>query len=173
MSHHTKHLEVHEISRWFAVAEDEVRDEVDGAQTWHYQRHPGSALVVPLTPDGLVILHSEWRVALRRECLELPGGRIDGSETGLACAQRELAEETGFAGGEWAALGVTWASPGSSDESVSLFEAAGVQSESPTSADNIAVPFREALAWAVAGKIDDAASCVAVFRAAFRRAYSP
>jgi ADP-ribose pyrophosphatase len=38
--------------------------------------------------------------------IEFPAGKLDAGETSLACAQRELKEETGYTAREWARAGV-------------------------------------------------------------------
>jgi len=55
--------------------------------------------------DGRLVLLRQYRHGVRRVCLNFPGGRVDPGETPLAAAQRELLEETGYAGAVWTALG--------------------------------------------------------------------
>lgn len=52
--------------------------------------------VVPLTPDGQVVLVRQFRHGNRRLSLEIPGGIIDAGESPEAGAVRELREETGY-----------------------------------------------------------------------------
>jgi ADP-ribose pyrophosphatase len=75
----------------------------DGHQaTREYVRHPGAVAVVPLFDDGRLLLERQYRHPLGRVILELPAGKIDPGEDTLACAMRELAEETGYDAREWA-----------------------------------------------------------------------
>ena len=64
---------------------------------WDFIHHEGAAAVVPVLPDGRIIMVRQFRNALERETLEIPAGKLDASdEPGIACASRELEEETGY-----------------------------------------------------------------------------
>jgi len=63
-----------------------------------------TAVVLALTPDERVVLVREFRPGVEEVLLELPGGAIDPGEAAAAAAERELLEETGYAG-ELAAAG--------------------------------------------------------------------
>ena len=67
-----------------------------------YVVHPGAVMVVPLLDDGRVVLERQFRYPIGRVIVEFPAGKLDPGESSLACAQRELAEETGFRAAEWA-----------------------------------------------------------------------
>ncbi|HEV3157479.1 MAG TPA: NUDIX hydrolase [Candidatus Baltobacteraceae bacterium] len=58
----------------------------------------GYAMIFALTPDRRVVLVRQYKHGIGERVLELPAGGIDEGETPLDCAQRELAEETGFVG---------------------------------------------------------------------------
>lgn len=62
--------------------------------------------VVALTADGYLVLVEQWRFAVDRPTLEIPGGMVDPGEGPAAAAERELLEETGFASSEWSKIGV-------------------------------------------------------------------
>ncbi len=83
-----------------------VRDEVrlpDGhLASREYIQHGGAVAVVALLDDGRLVLVRQHRYPLGRVLLELPAGKLDPGETTLACAQRELLEETGYVASEWA-----------------------------------------------------------------------
>jgi 8-oxo-dGTP pyrophosphatase MutT (NUDIX family) len=53
-------------------------------------------MVVPVTPEGQIVLVRQDRHGLRRISLEPPGGVIDPGELPRAAAERELREETGY-----------------------------------------------------------------------------
>jgi 8-oxo-dGTP pyrophosphatase MutT (NUDIX family) len=84
--------------------------------------HPGAVCVIP--HDGHVVYMVEQpREAVEEPALlELPAGKLDvEGETPLECAQRELAEEIGKAGGDWRELKSFYTSPGFANERVWLF----------------------------------------------------
>ena len=54
----------------------------------------------------------QFRIAARKELLELPAGKIEFGEAPLAAAERELREETGMAAGEIKLVGEFYMSPG-------------------------------------------------------------
>ncbi|HYE90588.1 MAG TPA: NUDIX hydrolase [Terriglobales bacterium] len=66
---------------------------------------PEYAIVVPVTPDGRFVMVREYKHGPARICLGAPAGGIHEGETPLACARRELREETGYVADEWRALG--------------------------------------------------------------------
>lgn len=51
--------------------------------------------VVPVTPEGEILLLRIYRHGLGKTLLETPGGLIDAGESALETARRELLEETG------------------------------------------------------------------------------
>lgn len=59
------------------------------------QRSPGAA-VLPLLPNGKVVLNVEFRHSTRQWELELPRGGVKQGETLEAAARREVLEETGM-----------------------------------------------------------------------------
>lgn len=64
---------------------------------WDFIHHDGAAAVVPVLPDGRILMVRQYRNALERETLEIPAGKLDAAdEPGLQCARRELEEETGY-----------------------------------------------------------------------------
>lgn len=87
--------------------------------------HPGAAVIL-VVKDDQVLLVEQYRPAAGRLMLELPAGTIDLAELPLACAQRELQEETGYAAGEWETLGHIYPTPGYTNEILHLFLASGL-----------------------------------------------
>jgi len=84
---------------------DKIRAADGHLGTREYLRHPGAVMIVPLLPDGQVVLERQFRYPLRRTVIEFPAGKIDAGENPLACARRELLEETGYRAAKWSYLG--------------------------------------------------------------------
>ena len=102
----------------------------DGA-VWTVIHRKGACVVVPITPEGNLLLVRQERIPIRATIWEFPAGQIDHNrghtdavvrETAL----RELREETGHElapEGELIPLGVYLSSPGIMDEHNHLFVA--------------------------------------------------
>lgn len=100
----------------------------DGAQaTREYIRHPGAVAVIPLLDDGRLLLERQWRHPVGRVLLELPAGKLDAGEGALACAVRELREETGYTAREWAFAARVHSACAYSTEAIELWFARGLQ----------------------------------------------
>ncbi|MEY8461015.1 isochorismatase family protein [Eggerthellaceae bacterium 24-137] len=57
---------------------------------------PDAVCIVPVLPDGSVLLEREFRYPLNSWCISLPAGLIDAGESMEEAVARELAEETGY-----------------------------------------------------------------------------
>lgn len=83
--------------------------------------HPGAAAVIPLLPGNRVVLVRQFRYPVQCETLEIPAGKMDPGETPRQCAERELAEETGFSGGSFEEIGSFVTTPAFTNERIHLF----------------------------------------------------
>ncbi len=89
-------------------------------------RHPGAAAIVPLRPDGTVLLTRQYRHAAGGYIYEIPAGKLDPGEDPRACATRELEEETGYRAASIQPLLSMLTTPGFTDEVIHLFLATGL-----------------------------------------------
>jgi ADP-ribose pyrophosphatase len=80
----------------FGVRRDEVLEPTGVRTTREVITHPGSVVVMPVLPDGRIILIQQYRHAARQFLWELVAGRLDTGESVRQAAVRELIEETGY-----------------------------------------------------------------------------
>lgn len=137
-------------------------------------RHPGAVVLVPLQADGeslRVVMIRQYRPVLDATILELPAGTRGWDEAWLACAQRELREETGYRAETFTELGQIWPAPGTSDEQMTIYLATELSSD-PLPADvdeEIAVealPLSDLLAMIKDGRIQDAKTIAGLLKTA-------
>lgn len=132
--------------------------------------HPGSVLIVPLDGDQVLML-SQYRLALDDWILELPAGTREKDEPWLACARRELREETGYQAATWTDLGRIWPAPGLTNELMAVYLARDL-SPAPLPGDEDEeievrpMPMDELVAMALDGRMQDAKSVVGLLRVA-------
>jgi ADP-ribose pyrophosphatase len=135
-------------------------------------RHIGAAAVLPVTPDGDVLLVRQLRPAIRQELVEIPAGLIDNAgEDALACAARELFEETGYRHESMEFIGGIYTSAGYSDEYIHLFWARTFAEPEAMPEEGIQLvrkPFAEMTAAAGAGRVRDAKTALALMLTARR-----
>ena len=79
--------------------------------------------VLPILPDGSILLQREYRHPIGKWQYELPSGIIDEGETPDQAAVRELHEETGYTVRKLIPLGSFYPSFGATDEEIFLFAA--------------------------------------------------
>jgi len=84
-------------------------------------RHPGAVVILPLLPDGRVLLERQFRYPNAQVFIEFPAGKIDPGEEHLACAKRELEEETGYTAGKWRFVCTIHNAIAYSDEHLEIF----------------------------------------------------
>ena len=84
--------------------------------------HVGAVCVIPLLPDGRVIMERQYRYAHGRVFYEIPAGKLDSKdEDPLLAAERELREETGATAGRMTFLGCLDTSPALIDEKIHMY----------------------------------------------------
>ncbi|MBP5458094.1 MAG: NUDIX hydrolase [Paludibacteraceae bacterium] len=63
--------------------------------------YPDFCNVIAITKEGKYLLERQYRHAQHLTAYEIPAGCVEKGEDPMVAAQRELLEETGYAGGEW------------------------------------------------------------------------
>lgn len=90
-------------SKWFDVHQDRIDLPDQQECVYTYVNHPGAVFVVPVTPEGSLILLRSFRYTCDEWCIEVPAGGL-GDQDGASpeeVAATELREELGC---EFAAL---------------------------------------------------------------------
>lgn len=115
-----------EDGSWLELHKDVVRLPDGSEATREYVRHPGAVAVVPILDDGRVVMVRQYRYPIGKVIVEFPAGKRDPGEDLLACAQRELREETGYTAREWAFACEIHNAAAYSSESIWLYFARGL-----------------------------------------------
>jgi ADP-ribose pyrophosphatase len=121
----------------------------------------------PNGPDPVILLIKQYRYAIGGLLWEIPAGRLEPNEEPIACAERELLEETGCSATHFEPLTSLWTTPGFTDEKIHLFMATGLtQGETKREADEFmeVVPLKlsQVLMMIRDGEITDAKTQVAI-----------
>ncbi|RUL87663.1 NUDIX hydrolase [Tautonia sociabilis] len=130
--------------------------------------HRGAVALLPLLDGGArVCLIRNRRYAINKTLLEVPAGTIDPGEPPDACALRELREETGYIAGRLSLLTEWWVSPGLFTERMYLFRCDDLRPgpharELDEQIEPVEVPWEQAVAMALDGRIEDAKSMLAI-----------
>ena len=150
------------------VRKDTVRLPDGNTSVREWITHPGASAVIPLLPDGRVVLVRQYRYPVQAVTLEIPAGKLDSAgEDPLECAKRELKEETGYTAEKYTMLTKVATTVGFSNEFIHIYAAEELQAgeQCPDEDEFIhmtAVPFKQALAMIADGTIYDAKSVTAI-----------
>lgn len=141
-------------------------------------RHPGAVAIVPLLPDGRVVLIRNYRIALEAWEWEIPAGTMSPGESPESCAARELIEETGHRAGRIRPLAAYHTTPGMTDEVMHAFVAddlvhVGQHLEEDEAIEVRPIPAGEALAMIERGELRDGKSMTALLLAERRGLLTP
>lgn len=108
------------------VRRDIVRLPDNSEASREYVIHPGAVMIVAQLDDGQLVLERQYRYPVQAVMIEFPAGKLDAGESSLACARRELREETGYSAREWAKAGVLHPVISYSTESIDIWFARGL-----------------------------------------------
>ena len=109
---------------FFSLRNERFRHPDGGTTQRDLVIHPGSVAIVAHDGSKVLMVRQPREAVGEADVLEIPAGTRDRErESALECAQRELAEETGRAAGDWQELRTIYTSPGFTSEAVVLFMA--------------------------------------------------
>jgi ADP-ribose pyrophosphatase len=150
---------------------DRVRMPSGAEATREVVRHRGAVVLLPMHEDGRIEFVRQYRYPMGEILLELPAGKLDPGEEPMACASRELAEETGWKPVEIHDLGWFYTTPGFTDEVLHAFIATPLEkapevAQDPDEAiDNVAMTVGEALNACKSGDIRDSKTIATILLA--------
>lgn len=153
--------------RVFSVRREAVIEPGGVKATREIVAHPGSVVVLPVFPDGRILMIRQYRHSVRQFLWELVAGSKDPGESFEVGARRELLEETGYRARRMRKLLDVFPTPGFVSENMVIFLAEGLQlgKSQPESDEKIEVRIfglREIEEWIRAGKIRDAKSVAGI-----------
>ena len=151
----------------FGVRRDRLREPGGIEVTRDVVTHFGSVVLLPVFPDGRILLVRQYRHAVGQFLWELVAGRIEPGETPLAGARRELLEETGYTARRFRKLLGVFPTPGFVSERMLLYAAEGLRpGRARPEADERISARRFSLAelhrWIRTGKLRDAKSIAGI-----------
>jgi 8-oxo-dGTP pyrophosphatase MutT (NUDIX family) len=135
-------------------------------------RHPGAAAVVAVDGSNRVCFVRQYRHGIEDFLWEIPAGKLDKGEAPLACAMRELAEETGVTARSWTPLGLYVPAAGIFTEVIHLYLARELEVgvATPDVDEELGLewlPLGEALGRVLRGEWNDGKTAMALVRAQY------
>jgi 8-oxo-dGTP pyrophosphatase MutT (NUDIX family) len=92
-------------TKWLQVLRNRYRAGVREIDDYYVIERSPFVLVVALDPDDNVLLVRQYRPATEEFYLALPAGYLGAGESPIEAGRREMLEETGVSGADWADLG--------------------------------------------------------------------
>jgi ADP-ribose pyrophosphatase len=147
--------------RVMEVLRDEIIEPSGIKAVREWVKHPGSVVVLPVFPDGRILLIRQYRYAAAQVMWELVAGHKEPNEDFKTGAHRELEEESGYKAKKMTKLLEFFPSPGFLSEKMVVFLAQGLTKgktrlEEDEKIDQRIVTLGQAEDWIRTGKIRDA-----------------
>lgn len=172
MDNHLKEIRIDSTlaydGHFLKVRRDTVRLPNGQPATREYIKHPGAVVILPLFEDGSILMERQFRYPIGRVFIEFPAGKIDSGEDPLACAKRELLEETGYTAADWQFVCTIHNAIAYADEHLDLYLARGLtEGQRKLDDEEFLDVFKtspdELLAWVKEGKISDVKTIIGAF----------
>jgi ADP-ribose pyrophosphatase len=154
---------------WLKIRRDQVVTHLAREITYTFVEHPGSVLIVPVTPDGCIVLLRQYRYIINDWCWEIPAGSLEEHrlEAKEDAARRELLEETGGICHQLFAVSTFYTNNSLSTEECTVYLAPNTQLGPPDLEHSellypVVLPWREVLAMVQRGEMKDGPSALAI-----------
>ena len=149
--------------RVFALKKERVVEPSGLTVTREIVAHPGSVVVLPVFPDGRLLLIRQYRHAARQFLWELVAGHKEPNESFEEGAHRELLEEAGYSAQRVRKILEVYPSPGLLSEKMEIYLAEGLKKGVARPEDDEKITTRiltlkEVERWIREGKIRDSKS---------------
>ncbi|WP_035057365.1 NUDIX domain-containing protein [Andreprevotia chitinilytica] len=150
------------------INRDDIRLPDGKHATREYVVHPGAVMVIPVLPDGRLLMERQFRYPLDRVFIEFPAGKLEAGEDPLECAKRELLEETGYTATEWQFLGVIHPLISYATEEIKIFLARDLtegeaQLDDGEFVETVAMSLEELKASVLDGRVTDGKTTSGIF----------
>jgi len=152
---------------WYSIRQDDIIMP-DGKQgVYNVVEHPGAVWIIPVTPDGKIVLINSYRYTVDEWCIEIPAGGIKSDQSLAEAARAELMEEVGGTAVTLEKVAQFYTMNGIGNEVAHIFLATGV-TLGPTNHESAEVlelrptPIEEALRMARSNEVSDGPSALAL-----------
>lgn len=151
------------------VRSDRVRLPDGTEATREYIVHAGAAMIIPVLPNGDLVMERQFRYPSGRVLIEFPAGKLDPGEDMLVTAKRELLEETGYRAAQWEWLAEILPIVSYTNERIEIFLATELTLEKAKLdagefLEVFTIPFADAFAQMKAGEIIDAKTMIGLYQ---------
>ncbi len=151
------------------VYEDTVRLADGSTALRELIEHYGGSCVAALDDQKQLLMVRQFRYGAGKELWELPAGKLEKGEDPMACATRELVEETGYRAGKMQSLGCLHPTPAYCQEVIYMYYATDLQKEAQRLDEGeflevAAIPFEQTVQMVMNGEITDAKTVIAILK---------
>ncbi|MFA5133274.1 MAG: NUDIX hydrolase [Patescibacteria group bacterium] len=113
--------EIFKKTPWTTFVQNEFEMPNGKKGTYYFVKTNGSAMVIPITSEGKIVLTRQYRYLVDEESLEFPAGGVKEGQNSEQAAHAELEEETGYRAEDLQYIGEFVPMNGVTDEKCRVF----------------------------------------------------